>query len=55
MTSALAAGMSQSDLRAAIFKERLFEFVEEAKATGFVARALAASGVTDATVGPAAR
>jgi polar amino acid transport system substrate-binding protein len=33
----------------------LREFIEEMKASGFVARSLAASGITDATVAPAAR
>jgi polar amino acid transport system substrate-binding protein len=33
----------------------LREFIEEAKASGFVARALRQSGVTDATVAPAAK
>ncbi|MGZ5099028.1 MAG: hypothetical protein ACXWG9_17500, partial [Usitatibacter sp.] len=33
----------------------LAQFIEEAKASGFVANALRASGVTDAAVAPAAR
>lgn len=47
-----AAGVPKARSGAARY---LAEFIEDAKASGFVARALAASGVTDVTVAPPAR
>lgn len=47
-----AAGVPKHRVAAARY---LRDFVEEAKASGFVAEALRASGVTDATVAPPAR
>lgn len=47
-----AAGVPKARANAAAFLSR---FIEEAKATGFVARALEESGVTDATVAPPAK
>jgi polar amino acid transport system substrate-binding protein len=47
-----AAGVPRAREAAARY---LRDFIEEAKRSGFVARALADSGVTDATVAPAAR
>jgi len=44
-----AAGVPRAREAAARY---LGEFIEEAKRSGFVARALSASGVTDATVAP---
>jgi len=47
-----ASGVPKARANAARY---LAGFIEEAKASGFVARALAASGVTDVTVAPPAR
>ena len=44
-----ASGVPKGRDRAAKY---LHDFIEEAKASGFVARALKESGVTDATVAP---
>lgn len=51
MTIPQAAGVPRARADAA---QSLHDFIEEAKASGFVARALADSGVRDATVAPAA-
>ena len=47
-----ASGVPKGRMAAAKY---LADFIEEAKASGFVANALGKSGVTDATVAPAAR
>jgi polar amino acid transport system substrate-binding protein len=52
MSIGQAAGVPRTRANAASY---LRDFIEEAKASGFVARALAESGIHDATVAPAAR
>ena len=47
-----AAGVPRARTNATRY---LAQFIEEAKASGLVARALAASGITDVTVAPPAR
>ncbi|MEO5695157.1 MAG: transporter substrate-binding domain-containing protein [Usitatibacter sp.] len=52
MTIGQASGVPRARTRSAAY---LSAFIEEMKASGFVAKALKDSGITDATVAPAAR